>query len=262
MPDVPHDPPPGPSPDDPPPGASPRTPDDAPRGTGGPAAAPGDPSPTPGEPSPTSRGREPEHAGSSPPPPVPPPAAVSQPPPAAVDQPPRPGAESPPPPGLDDRDRTLDPRVVNVWRIATAVVLLLPLVPGSVVAVVLLGRLGALVPLAGLLLLAVLSGWYPRARWDRWRWRLTPLALELRHGVLVRTHEALPYFRVQQIDVNQGPLDRLLGLASLQVTTASASGSGTLPGIAVEQAPAVRAELLARASQAVAEHQGEVSDAV
>jgi uncharacterized protein len=152
--------------------------------------------------------------------------------------------------------------VVQVWRIMTAIGLLIPLVPASAIAMVVLGGAGALVPLLGLALIAVYAGWYPRARWERWRWQLTPLALELSYGVVVRTHEAVPYFRVQQIDVAQGPLDRLLGLATLQVTTASASGSASLPGVPADQAPQVRAELLARASAAVAQHEGDFTDAV
>jgi uncharacterized protein len=213
----------------------------------------------------------PPHAPRTPPPPIPPPGAVPTgapgvaegppaPPPAPGDGPPT--AVAPTPPGLDDRERTLDPRVVQVWRITTAIGLLVPLTPASVLAVVLLGRPGALVPLGGLVLLGTYAGWYPRARWERWRWRLTPLALELSYGVVVRTHESVPYFRVQQIDVTQGPLDRLLGLATLQVTTASASGSASLPGVPAAQAPQVRAELLARASEAVAQHEGDFTDAV
>lgn len=152
--------------------------------------------------------------------------------------------------------------MIHVWRIATAIGLAVPLVPGSVIAWVLLDRWGLLVPLGGVALLAVFTGWYPRARWDRWRWRLDDRALELSYGVVVRTHEAVPYFRIQQIDVTQGPLDRLLGLATLQVTTASASGSASLPGVPGEQAPLVRAELLARASEAVSQHEGDLRDAV
>jgi membrane protein YdbS with pleckstrin-like domain len=165
-------------------------------------------------------------------------------------------------PGLDDRDRTLDPRVVQVWRVMTTLGLLIPLSALSLLGVLALGRPGIAAPVLAVVVLAVMAGWYPRARWQRWRWRLTPLALELRFGVVVHTQESVPYFRIQQIDIAQGPLDRLLELATLQVTTASASGSVSLPGIPAEQAPAVRAELLARAAEAVAEHPGEVRDAV
>lgn len=196
------------------------------------------------------------------PPPPPPPRAGSSPdlpPPGGT---PHEGAQHVEAPGLDDRERTLDPRVVQVWRITTTIALLVPLVPASVIATVVLGRLGLLVPLAALGLLVLFAGWYPRARWERWRWQLTPRALELSYGVVVRTHEAVPYFRIQQIDVAQGPLDRLLDLATLQVTTASASGSASLPGVPAAQAPLVRAELLARASQAVSQHEGDVRDAV
>jgi uncharacterized protein len=164
---------------------------------------------------------------------------------------------------MDDRERPLDPRIVQVWRVFGSLGLLVLLLPASIVGTMLVGgRLGWLLPLAAFLLVAVHAAWYPRARYRRWRWRLTPLALELRYGVLVHRHEAVPYFRIQQIDVAQGPLDRLLELATLQVTTASASGSVALPGISAGDAPHLRAELLARATAAVAEHPGEVRDAV
>jgi uncharacterized protein len=163
---------------------------------------------------------------------------------------------------LDDRERQLDPRVVRIWRLSTVLSWVPPLIIGAGIAFVVLGRNGAWVLLAGLLASGASVLWYPPARYRRWRWQLTPLAIELRYGVLVRRHEAVPYFRVQQIDVTQGPLDRLLGLATLQVTTASASGSAALPGIVASEAPAIRADLLARAAEAVAQHPSEISDAV
>ncbi len=164
--------------------------------------------------------------------------------------------------GLDDRERALDPRVVRVWRVGATIPILILVLPAAALALVLLRWLGVVVVAAGLSLLAIGAGWYPRARYEAWRWRLTPLALELRHGVLVRRHQAVPYFRIQQIDINQGPLDRWLDLASLQVTTASGSGSASLPGIPAHDAPTVREELLARAAAALGQHRDEISDAV
>jgi uncharacterized protein len=165
-------------------------------------------------------------------------------------------------PGLDDAERPLAPKVVTAWRIGSLASLILPTVVSSTLGFVFLGGWGWVI-LGTLVALALfLTLWYAPARYARWRWQLTELAVELRFGVLVRQQETVPYFRIQQIDIVQGPLDRILDLATLQVTTASASGSAALPGIANDDAPTVRAELLARAAAAVAEHPGDLRDAV
>jgi uncharacterized protein len=190
-----------------------------------------------------------QQASASPPPTVPPPGA----PPVVADDDAAP---------LDERERSLDRRVVPVWRLLALLSALPPL--GVVTAAGFLwgGRGGWPLLAVAVTVVGALVGWLPRARYRRWRWRLGELALELRHGVLVHQQEAVPYFRIQQIDVTQGPLDRLLGLATLQVTTASASGSVGLPGIAATDAPRVRAELVSRAAAAVADEPGDVRDAV
>ena len=173
----------------------------------------------------------------------------------------RPGEEVPRP-GLDDRERELAPAVVISWRITAALSSLLPAAVTTVLGFVFGGGWGWLVLafVLGAFLFAVVL--YPPMRFRRWRWQLTGLAIDMRSGVLVRRQETVPYFRIQQIDIVAGPVDRLLGLASLQVTTASASGSAALPGIEADSAPVVRAELLARAAQAVANHPGDLRDAV
>ena len=156
-----------------------------------------------------------------------------------------------PPPGADE-DRMLEQRIVLVWRLALLPALILPTVllgflirilpgPGWVVAL----------PFAALAALAI--GPLQTLRWRRWSWRLTDTAIELRSGVLGRRHVVVPHFRVQQIDVLEGPIERLLGLATLTVTTASAGGSVSLPGLPAATAPVVRGEMLARAARANAE---------
>lgn len=165
-------------------------------------------------------------------------------------------------PDLDDRERWLDPRMVVIWRVFGGLGLLFPLIGISLASFMVMDRLRWLPALAGALFVLFLLIWYPRARYRAWRWRLTDIAIELRYGVLVHRHEAVPYFRVQQIDISQGPLDRLLGLATLQVTTASSTGSAGLPGIPEADAPQIRHQLLNRAAVAVAEQPDEVRDAV
>ncbi len=152
--------------------------------------------------------------------------------------------------------------MVIVWRVFGGLSLLFPLTALSVAGYLLVSPAPWAVPATAAIVWIIGVTWYPGARYRAWHWRLTDIALELRYGVLVHRHEAVPYFRVQQIDISQGPFDRLLGLATLQVTTASASGSAGLPGIPAADAPQIRMQLLARAAGAVREQPDEVRDAV
>jgi membrane protein YdbS with pleckstrin-like domain len=64
---------------------------------------------------------------------------------------------------------------------------------------------------------------------------------------VVRVESSVPHFRVQHIDVRQGPLQRLAGVVDLQISTASAASDATLPGVEPERAEQIRALVLARA---------------
>jgi membrane protein YdbS with pleckstrin-like domain len=82
-----------------------------------------------------------------------------------------------------------------------------------------------------------------------WRYRFGDDALEVHHGVWWRTLAAVPYQRIQQVEVEHGPLQRRFGVVSLALRTASARSLGALPGIAVDDAEAVRRMLLQRAGR-------------
>jgi membrane protein YdbS with pleckstrin-like domain len=165
-----------------------------------------------------------------------------------------------PPPGGDD-ERPLERRIVLVWRIALVPALVPPaLALGLLVSVVPVPAWAVALPAAVVAGLAI--GPLQTLRWRRWSWRLTDRAVELRSGVITRRHVVVPHFRVQQIDVLEGPIERLLGLATLRVTTASASGSVELPGLTARIAPGVRSELLARAARANEELGRDGQDAV
>jgi membrane protein YdbS with pleckstrin-like domain len=149
--------------------------------------------------------------------------------------------------------RALDRRIVVVWTVQEAIGFgVLALV---VLAVDLGARLaGADLPgppglVAGLVALAgALDAWWlPRARYRHWRYQVAPDALELRHGVVKRVHSTIPYFRVQHIDIAQGPLERAVGLARLRLHTASAGTDASIPGIAAGDAEGLRRLILARA---------------
>ena len=75
----------------------------------------------------------------------------------------------------------------------------------------------------------------------------TDETIELRHGLLFRAESSIPHFRVQHVDVRQGPLQRSAGIVELVISTASAATDATLPGVEPERADAIRRVVLARA---------------
>jgi len=168
----------------------------------------------------------------------------------------------PPPEPVAGGPQPLDERILTVWRLAATARTAPPLLLLAVVATSRMpGPWWASAALASLLF-GLVVGPLQGLRWRHFRWELTADAIELRSGVLVRRHVTVPFFRMQQIDVIEGPLERLVGLATLVVTTASAGGSVALPGIASSAAPGLRRELIARASAATAQHGTEGRDAV
>jgi membrane protein YdbS with pleckstrin-like domain len=149
--------------------------------------------------------------------------------------------------------RQLDPRVVTVWTVQEAIgyAVLALLVLAIDIGARLAGGEPPWPPGLPAGVLAVAGGlaawWVPWARYRHWSYQVADDALELRHGVVRRIHSAIPYFRVQHIDVAQGPVERAVGLARLQLHTASAGTDATIPGIAAEEAEGLRRLILARA---------------
>ncbi|HEY3733926.1 MAG TPA: PH domain-containing protein [Streptosporangiaceae bacterium] len=67
--------------------------------------------------------------------------------------------------------------------------------------------------------------------------------LIVRRGVLIRRQSVIPYGRMQFIDVTAGPIERSLGLATLQMHTAAAASDARIPGLDKAQAAVLRDQL-------------------
>jgi membrane protein YdbS with pleckstrin-like domain len=160
------------------------------------------------------------------------------------------------PPAVAAGRRRLHPRQVQVWAVgygATALVLLALVGIGEALLTG-VGDVDLPWPSgAPTLVLAVASVvavvWLPRLAYERWTYELARDALELRRGVVVARHTAIPYFRVQHIDVSRGPVERLLGLSELVVRTAAATTDARIPGIAAADAEELRDLILERSGR-------------
>lgn len=69
--------------------------------------------------------------------------------------------------------------------------------------------------------------------------------LLVRHGLLLRRLSIVPYSRMQFVDVTAGPLERMTGLATVQLHTAAAASDARVPGLPPEEASRLRDRLTA-----------------
>ena len=155
-------------------------------------------------------------------------------------------APAPPPSALaPERPRTLDPRVVRLWRTSGAIWTVVL----SGAAAVLHALLGEEAPfwIAGAVILVYgifhLAFWVPRA-YRAWEFEIRDADVRLRHGVLWQRTSVVPHARIQHVDTRHGPLTRAFGLSSVVLYTAGHTGAAIeIPGLPAVEAEALRERL-------------------
>jgi membrane protein YdbS with pleckstrin-like domain len=76
-----------------------------------------------------------------------------------------------------------------------------------------------------------------------WGYAERDLDLLVRHGLLIRRLSIVPYARMQYVDVTAGPLERVFGLANVQLHTAAAASDARVPGLPPAEAARLRDRL-------------------
>ena len=145
----------------------------------------------------------------------------------------------------------VSPKLATVRRIG----LLGTVVPLAVVAAVALAFVHVWL-VAVVLVVAVVSlvwGWIVVGRTVRsWGYAERAEDVLVTSGVLRRQLVVVPYGRMQFVDVTAGPLDRRLGLATVQLHTAAAATDATIPGLVPAEAARLRDRLAARGEASAA----------
>lgn len=148
---------------------------------------------------------------------------------------------APPVAALDDAALTpLHPAHVKVLRIQTAIAAV-PVVIGAGVLefAELLPRGVIIAPV--LLVAAALILRVPLRRYHAKGYDMGVDRLRVVRGLLFSSDTVVPFGRVQHIDLAQGPLERLYGLATLTVHTAGTHNASVhLPGLGHDDAVAMR----------------------
>jgi uncharacterized protein len=145
---------------------------------------------------------------------------------------------------------SVSPKLVTARRLS----LLLGLVPvaiGLVVLVFLPGVPTWVPPAAAVAALAVFgwAWWLIGRRVRSFGYAERADDLLVTSGILFRRLVIVPYGRMQLVDLRAGPIDRALGVATVQLHTAAATTDATIPGLTPGDAAALRDRLAARGEQ-------------
>ena len=103
--------------------------------------------------------------------------------------------------------------------------------------------------LLGLVAVAVAGlwgAWLVRRQVSAISWVELDEEIVIRKGRLFRSLVSVPYGRLQYVDIQSGPLARSRGIASCEIHTASPESGGSIPGLPVEEAEALRTRLSSR----------------
>lgn len=138
----------------------------------------------------------------------------------------------------------VSPRLVVARSLVLIATTALPLV-GAVVLAVLVTSWAWLAVVVVLAALAC-GLWVVRRQVPAITWAEGPEELVIRRGRLFRSLVSVPYGRLQFVDLQSGPLLRRLGMATIELHTASPASGGSIPGLPTELAEGLRERLAAR----------------
>lgn len=125
---------------------------------------------------------------------------------------------------------TFQPKVCNYWLLSGTIVLTVTIVG---------------IPL--LFLWLPLGLFFTRRYLERMECVLTPKALKVKKGILVRVEKTIPLEKITDMGMVQGPFMRHFDLHTLTVETAGQSGTGALVSLTgIVDAPGFRERVLAQ----------------
>ena len=134
-------------------------------------------------------------------------------------------------PVLRDPANLVSPRARLVWRTIAAIRALVPFAIALVLQLTGAWDLPPWVWIAyGVVALTDVIA-MPAYRYRVHRWETTETAVYTQTGWIARERRIAPMSRVQTVDLEQGVVSRLLGIATVTVTTASAAGPLKIEGL-------------------------------
>ncbi|MFI8771980.1 PH domain-containing protein [Gordonia sp. NPDC062954] len=142
----------------------------------------------------------------------------------------------------------VDRRSITMWRM-TPLLAGLPLLAACVIVAALVDQVRLIAVIAAIVC-ALVTAFYvtvvPMWRYRFHRWEISDKAVYTQSGWFTRSRVMIPIARIQVVDTAAGPIEQLLNLATLTVTTASSAGTIRIVGLDSAVARTTAADLTAR----------------
>lgn len=140
--------------------------------------------------------------------------------------------------------RRVSPKYVVIDLAGAGVVTVLLVVAASIPVLASHLQILWLIPAIVLVAMLIVLAFIPR-RVRAIGYQLRDDDLLFRRGLLFQRFVAVPYGRMQLVDITRGPLSRALGLSELRFVTAASSSGVVIPGLLARDAEELRDHLVA-----------------
>ncbi len=137
----------------------------------------------------------------------------------------------------------ISPRYV-VSQIVQNLIFIAIVVIAALVLAFVLGQLWALIPGAVIVVITLITLIILPRQARAIGYMLRDDDIVFRKGILWQRMIAVPYGRMQLVDITQGPLDRAFGISQLKMVTAAATTGVQIPGLTQAAAEALRDTLI------------------
>ncbi len=102
-------------------------------------------------------------------------------------------------------------------------------------------NLGSIIVIAFYVIIVLYLIIGPQIFYRRYRYRMDDDKVEIRRGIITITHSLVPIERIHQVQVAKGPINRMFGLANVNITTAG--GIATMEYLDEEVAESIASKL-------------------
>lgn len=137
----------------------------------------------------------------------------------------------------------ISPRYV-VSQIVQNVIFIAIIAAAALVAFLVLDQIWPLIPAGVIIVITLLTLLILPRQARAIGYMLRADDIVFRKGILWQRMIAVPYGRMQLVDITQGPLDRAFGVSQLKMVTAAATTGVQIPGLTQAAAEALRDTLI------------------